>query len=174
MPVKSDVVLLRRTAGNDLDYVLQTEQDPENQPFILSWPREKHLEAIDSSDHLHLIIESPDGSRVGYVILAGLENRNHCTELLRIAVSDKGRGYGKEAIRLIQEYVFDSLKAHRLWLDVKEHNQRARKLYEKAGFATEGKLRDCIRNGDSYESLVIMGLLEPNYRLFNRICQGAE
>ncbi|WP_315969956.1 GNAT family protein [Brevibacillus massiliensis] len=82
---------------------------------------------------------------------------------MRIVITDKGKGYGKEATGLIQDFVFTQLKAHRLWLDVKDHNLRAIHVYESAGFQVEGKLRECIRTDDRYESLIIMGILEREY-----------
>lgn len=59
--------------------------------------------------------------------------------------------------------MFEKLRAHRLWLDVKEHNRTARLLYESIGFVVEGVLRDCIQVQQTYESLVIMGILEHEY-----------
>jgi hypothetical protein len=45
---------------------------------------------------------------VGYLILTGLTDPNHVVCMKRIANQIKGRGYGKEAIRLIIEWVFEN------------------------------------------------------------------
>lgn len=153
----------RRTNGDDMEFVLHTERDPDNRKFIMLWTMEQHLEAIGCKDKLHMIIETRDGITVGYMILAGLENEHQCMELLRITIADKGKGYGKESIRLAQQLVFEKLHAHRLWLDVMEHNYRAKLVYEQAGFVVEGKLRECIKRDDGYESLIIMGMLAQDY-----------
>lgn len=100
---------------------------------------------------------------MGYIILAGLTNKNNCIELVRINIADNGKGFGKESIKLIQEFVFNDLKAHRLWLDVKEQNNRAKHVYELAGFKVEGLLRECLKKEESYESLIIMGKLKDKY-----------
>lgn len=160
---ESGRIRFRKTNEDDLDFVQQAEQHPENRPYIISWPREKHLEAIYSEDHLHVVITDSEGRSVGYIIAAGITNPNNCVELTRIAITEKGNGYGKEAIRLFQTYVFEALRAHRLWLDVKAHNRIARLLYEKSGFVVEGVLRDCVQVQGTYESLVIMGILENEY-----------
>lgn len=112
---------------------------------------------------LHVVIEDLIGVKIGYMILAGLTNDNDCIELTRINISHKGRGYGKQAIRLIQKYVFHHLHAHRLWLDVKDFNDRAKHVYESSGFIAEGLLRECIKKNDAYESLIIMGILRNEY-----------
>lgn len=56
--LSNDEVLIRRTELEDLDYVLNTEQDPENKSFVFQWSREQHEEAISSDDALHLINRS--------------------------------------------------------------------------------------------------------------------
>ena len=157
-------IRLLRTGENDLDFVLSAEQSAENRPFVSVWLRAQHLDAVTSADVLHLIIENTaDRSRVGYVILAGLADTNQNLELRRIVVTDKGKGYGKEALRLVKRLAFEELKAHRLWLDVKEHNLRARHLYESEGFVAEGVLRECIKAEVGFESLVVMSMLYGEY-----------
>jgi diamine N-acetyltransferase len=157
-------IRLLRTSEDDLDFVLSAEQSAENRSFVTVWAREQHLGALTSEDMSHLIIEnSADGSRVGYIILAGLADANQSIEFRRIVVTEKGKGYGKEALRLVKKLAFEELKAHRLWLDVKEHNIRARNLYESEGFVAEGVLRECIKAEVGFESLVLMSILSSEY-----------
>jgi RimJ/RimL family protein N-acetyltransferase len=82
---------------------------------------------------------------------------------MRIVVTDKGKGYGRAAVDAIKRYTFDTLSAHRLWLDVKEHNTRARAVYEKEDFRYEGTLRECLKGPAGFESLVVMSMLEQEY-----------
>src|SRR5687768_2270736 len=164
-------VRLVGTSENDLDFVLSAEQSAENRSFVSMWAREQHLGALTSDDLSHLIIKNTaDGSRVGYIILAGLADVNQSIEFRRIVVTEKGKGYGKEALRLVKKLAFEELEAHRLWLDVKEHNVRARHLYESEGFVTEGVLRECIKAEAGFESLVLMSILRGEY---NYTQQGA-
>ena len=157
-------IRLRNTTEKDLDFVLRAEGDDTNRGFVTVWSPERHLAAIGSDDFSHLIIESPgEAGPVGYVILAGLTDPNQTVELLRIVVTAKSKGYGRATLRLIKHRVFDEWKAHRLWLDVKEHNSRARRLYESEAFIVEGTLRECVRTENGFESLVIMSILQPEY-----------
>jgi diamine N-acetyltransferase len=157
-------IRLVRTTEDDLDFVLSAEQSSENRAFVTVWTREQHLDALASEDLSHLIIEnSAEGSRVGYIILAGLADAHQSIEFRRIVVTEKGKGYGKEALRVVKRLAFEELKAHRLWLDVKEHNVRARHLYEAEGFVAEGVLRECIKTDDGFESLVLMSILSSEY-----------
>ncbi|GJM72900.1 hypothetical protein HMSSN036_51160 [Paenibacillus macerans] len=93
----------------------------------------------------------------------GIESSNHNIELRRIVIVDKGKGYGKEALELVKTLVFTGLGAHRLWLDVKDFNLRAQHVYEAAGLQIEGKLRECVKAGDRYDSLFVMGMLDREY-----------
>ena len=155
---------LRATTENDLDFVLTAEQSPENSLFVTRWTREQHKAVFESRDGAHLIIETePERRRVGYLILAGLENANGSIELGRIVVTEKGKGHGRVALRLVKQLAFAESHAHRLWLDVKEHNQRARHLYESEGFIIEGALRECLKTETGFESLVIMSILRHEY-----------
>jgi diamine N-acetyltransferase len=157
-------IRLRPTLEDDLDFVLSAERGPENSPFVTSWTREQHLAALTSEYQSHLIIENiANGSRVGYIILAGLPDTNQSIEFRRIVVTEKGKGVGKAALQLVMQLAFEELKAHRLWLDVKEHNVRAQHVYESAGFVKEGVLRECIKAEDGFESLVVMSMLRREY-----------
>lgn len=157
-------VRLRHTTEHDLDFVLGAEWAAENSPFVIAWSRDQHLAALAREDTSHLIIErAADAHSVGYVILAGLADANLSVEFRRIVVAEKGRGYGREALRLVKDLAFGELKAHRLWLDVKEHNARARHVYESEGFVVEGMLRECIKADTGFESLVVMSILRDEY-----------
>jgi len=156
-------VTLRPTTGEDLEFVLREEGDEENRPFIGRWPRDRHLEALADDDTEHSIVQDPNGSPVGYAILTGVKSPGRIVCLKRLMVAAKGRGHGRAALRLVKERAFGPLRAHRLWLDVKEENRRARNLYESEGFVAEGVLRDSFWTGEGYESLVVMSLLESEY-----------
>lgn len=160
----SERLRFRRTEVSDLSFVCCAEADEANCPYIIPWSRQKHETAVYSEGMLHILIESVERQPIGYMILSGRENPNQCLELIRIVVVDKGRGYGNEAIRSLQTYVFDTLKSHRLWLDVKQNNSRARHVYESAGFVVEGVLRECLKSDQQYESLIIMGMIESDYK----------
>ncbi len=157
-------IRLLPTSEDDLDFVLSAEQSAENRAFVSVWTREQHLGALSSKDLSHLIIENTaDGNRVGYIILAGLADANESIEFRRIVVTEKRKGYGRAALRLVKKLAFAELKAHRLWLDVKEHNVSARNVYESEGFVAEGVLRECVKADVGFESLVVMSILSSEY-----------
>jgi RimJ/RimL family protein N-acetyltransferase len=122
-----------------------------------------HQQRISDPDCLYWLVESA-GQPAGYVILRGLASPNRCVELKRIAIADPERGLGRLVLRAVLEEVFGSLAAHRIWLDVFDHNLRAQHVYRSLGFAQEGTLRECVKYGDRYRSLILMAMLESEYR----------
>jgi diamine N-acetyltransferase len=158
-------IRLRRTAEGDLDFVLAAEGALENRRFLGQWTRGEHLAALSNPDLAHFVVENVEAGRpVGYVIMAGLLDANRSVEFRRVVITEKGKGYGREVLRAVKKMAFEELKAHRLWLDVREHNERARRLYESEGFVAEGMLRECVSVGGGWESLVLMSVLEQEYR----------
>lgn len=164
---ESDEVTIRRTMGSDLDFVISTEHTEENKRYIIPWTRLRHENALDEPDILHFVIcRRSDGSRLGYGIIAGLQNSHLSVEFQRIVITEKKQGYGRKTLKLIKKWAFESLHAHRIWLDVKDFNYGARALYSSEGFVVEGTLRECLLSEEgNFESLVVMSMLAREYPL---------
>ncbi len=166
LPGGGDVprVRLRPTMLSDLDFVITVERDSANLPFITPWERTQHEGAVRFPDFRHFIVESGPGyDASGFVILQGCRNPHRSVELKRIVLQPKGRGIGRACVRLLAQMAFRDLGAHRFWLDVKALNQRAQALYRSEGFVEEGRLRDSVRHGDGWDSLIVMSMLESEY-----------
>ena len=159
-------VRLRPTMTSDLDFVISVEQDTANRPFITPWERTQHEGAIRFPDSRHFIVEAGAGyPSAGFVILQGCRNPHRSIELKRMVLlpSVKGAGIGRTCIRLLAAMAFRDLGAHRFWLDVKGRNLRAQALYRSEGFVEEGRLRESVRTGDGFDSLIVMSMLEHEH-----------
>ena len=152
---------LRPTRDDDVDYVVAAEADPDNAPFLAPSPREEHLAFMRDPDQRHLVVEV-GGERVGFVLLR-LHRADRAVELRRLAITVKRRGHGRAALRAAAALAFGEDDVHRLWLDVKPQNERARALYRSEGFVEEGTLRDALYHGGRFESLVVMSMLRPEW-----------
>jgi len=75
------------------------------------------------------------------------------------AVKDQNKGYGTEAIQLLQEFVFLQLNLNRLQFEVHDFNQMAIKCYQKCGFKEEGRIRQKHFGNGKYSDIIIMGIL---------------
>jgi diamine N-acetyltransferase len=153
---------LRATDARDLEFAMAAESDPEASPFVTVWSLPQHERAIEDPDQAHLMVCDGD-EPVGFVLLAGLESPHRNVELRRIVVVSPGRGVGREALGLVLDHAFGDLGAHRVWLDVKPHNERAARAYRAVGFVHEGVLREALLTDGAWESLAIMSVLEHEW-----------
>lgn len=145
-----------------LDMILNIEK--KNSDFVFVWTRERHIEAINNMDEVHIsIVNTSGGELVGYILLAAVGGEDRALEFRRMVIADKSRGYGRISVRFIKKYCFEVLKCHRLWLDAYTDNKRAIELYKSEGFTQEGILRECKRHGEGYRSMVVMSMLENEY-----------
>ena len=155
---------LRPTMLSDLEFVATVEDDPANRPFITPWERVQHEGAVRFPDFRHFIVEAGDGyPSAGFVILQGCRNPNASVELKRIVLQPKGQGYGRACVRLLVQMAFRDLGAHRFWLDVRSANARALALYRSEGFVEEGRLRESVKSGSGYDSLIVLSMLKDEY-----------
>ena len=103
---------------------------------------------------------------IGEVVLNQFDDDNRSASF-RIALQGKdfyGQGYGTEATKLIVDYGFSQLNLHRIELEVYDFNPRAQRVYEKAGFKKEGVKRDVLLWEGSYQSAIVMSILEDEWR----------
>jgi len=156
-------MILRRAASHDLPFIVRTEQQFRGLNLVGADDVPTHERRMNDPDCQYWIAEE-GGTPAGHVILCGIESRNRSVELKRIVIAAPGQGLGRQVMEAVVVKAFEELAAHRLWLDVFEHNARARHVYRLAGFVEEGVLRDCVRQQDHYASLVVMSILESEYR----------
>ncbi|MEV4893507.1 GNAT family protein [Nonomuraea sp. NPDC055795] len=119
----------------------------------------------DHEDRLDLAIMAADGY-VGEIVLNELDKDNLSCNLRIALVGARafGKGYGTEAIRLVLGHAFATTPLHRIELGVYDFNDRAKHVYEKAGFVREGVLRDALLwEGQWYDS-VTMSVLRTEWK----------
>jgi len=111
-----------------IPFCVRLEQRPDFRALINSWTPEVHYQALHDPDVRYLIVAAADNAPNGFVILRGMTSDSGSIELKRIAVAEPGRGTGRRALEAVIAKVFGELAAHRLWLDVFDYNDRARRL----------------------------------------------
>ncbi len=157
-------VRLRITDAADIQRLITFEQDSENSPFIRLWSRAQHEAGIRDPNIGHFVVCNADsGEMIGHVILVGLKNADLNLEFKRIVIAAKGKGLGRDTVRAVKQFAFEGLRFHRLWLEVVTTNDRARALYISEGFVEEGIHREALRQGERFQSLVVMAMLAGEY-----------
>lgn len=157
-------IKLRDTLMEDLDYVIESERKSENAIYVGQWTEQEHMQSLLDLNIGHYIIENfNSGEKIGYIILSGLLTKK-IIEIKRIVINIKNKGYGKSVLEELKKICFEEYKAHRLWLDVRMSNERGKYIYKKVGFKEEGILRDSICVEKNYESLMVLSILESEYK----------
>ena len=169
MIAENKQIRIRKTREGDIPFVLSQETHSDNAPFVGQWEEQQHRAALQDSDCGHWIVEDRATNRpAGYMILRGLQNPHGSIEFMRIVISEKRKGLGREALRLVKQIAFEQFRAHRFWLDVRDYNVRAQNLYLSEGFVKEGFLRECQKKEDGYSSLIVMSMLEQEWHKRNQ------
>lgn len=150
---------MRAATTGDVPWLVALEQSPANSRFLCAWSPERHSFGLADPDKRYLVFENEAGVRCGFAILAGTRWRGRAIELVRLAVEPPGQGLGTAALRRLIDHAFAELRAERLFLDVFNDNERARRLYRGLGFQEEDTLHDAARRQDgTLGTLVIMGM----------------
>lgn len=165
---------LRKPEPYDVDALLAQKNDPEVAAllggFTTGYTRadlarwvEAHAQAKDEALY---IIAGDDDRCLGHVGLYKIDHRIRSAEFA-ILVGDKaawGSGIGRACTSFMLTFGFEDLQLHRIYLEVLETNERARKLYESLGFAREGTLRHAQWKGGRYLDVCVMSILEDEWR----------
>jgi diamine N-acetyltransferase len=104
-------------------------------------------------------------THIGNAGLHQIEWTNRCAEF-GIFIGEKNfwnDGYGSEASLLMLKHGFETLNLNRIYLYVFETNPRAIHVYEKLGFATEGRLRQAIYRNGRYSDALLMSMLRSEW-----------
>lgn len=160
---------LRPASVQDLPYILGLEQKFRELRLLGGDDPALHQRQLSDPDCLYWIVEREAGP-AGFVILRAIHSKDGNVELKRLVIAQPGQGLGRQVLRAVMDKAFGEIGAHRLWLDTYFDNTRARHVYRSVGFSEEGVMRECKKWGDEYRSLVLMSILEPEYRAL----KGAE
>ena len=130
---------LRPATPADFGFVRGLAQRPDYAPFISDDDEAALAAHLANPAHRLLIWES--GAASGFALYCGIGDPSGAVELRRLALADTGTGAGRGFLDDMIAYAFRDLGAQRLWLDASSENPRAQRVYERAGFTLEGRLR---------------------------------
>ena len=136
-------ITLRPAEPSDIAFIMECERRPGYEPFVGRWPEEKHRAVMADKDFRYLIARDESGD-LGFVILHSTWLRPQNLYLKRIAVHDAEKGNGKNILAALHVWVFSETDTERFWLEVVEHNHRARHVYRVMGWVEEGIVRDAF------------------------------
>lgn len=148
--------------ANDVEYEVLGGGDPWKPQSLAQV--QTQFESRMHSGETHFAIEA-DGKYIGSCGLFHFDQTARTCEL-GIGIGDHdywGRGYGRDALRVLLDYAFRLRNLHKVWLQVHAVNERAIRAYRACGFVEEGRLRQHAWGNGQYADVVQMGILRSEW-----------
>lgn len=130
---------LRPATAADFGFIRSLTTDPANTPFMGD-DDEAGL-AVYLTDPAARLLIWDDGTGTGFALFREVGNPSGRVELFRLALAQVSGGGGAAFVAALTDFAFAVLGAARVWLDASAENARAHKVYVKAGYSVEGRLR---------------------------------
>jgi len=172
--LKGTNLTLRAVIRDDLPHYVQWFSDPDVTRHLL-WFKPVNMDVEnewyerqlkDSTTLNFAIVITATQKHIGSVSLGRIDHKNQVAEL-GIVIGDKsewGKGYCREAIRLLLAYGFNTLNLNRIYLHVFTENIAGKKCYEHCGFKLEGELREANFSNGNYINHYIMSVLRREFQ----------
>ncbi len=154
---ESKNIRLRAIEPQDVDFILETENDPENwrlSETLFPFSRYEIEDYVFNGNHdifaakqLRLIIEEKASSKQAGSIDLFDFNPLHKRAGVGIIINKayRRKGYAAEALEILKDYVFRTLDLHQLYCNIQEENAASIELFEKAGF-----VKQCVKKDWEY------------------------
>ena len=116
----------------------------------------------------NFVIETKQHRPIGMLSLTAIDTINRVGEPGRFLIGDeaaaKGLPAAAEAMKLLYELTFDTLKLRRVWGVVASDNRRMVKWQAYLGMTLEGRLRQHLFISGRLQDAIVFGLLDSEYR----------
>jgi ribosomal-protein-alanine N-acetyltransferase len=141
----------RAMLANDVDAVHTLDA----RAYAHPWSRANFADAI-TSEYVCACLCAADGTLMGHVVVMRGVDEMH---LLNITVAPERQGRGLGAAMLRDVVTWSQAEgADALWLEVRQSNERARRLYLRSGFEAVGLRKGYYPDGQGREDAVVMRL----------------
>ena len=143
-------VRIRGAAFGDVLSIGLIERDS----FADPWGSREFTSAVEAQQAIFLVAEDANGVVIGYVIALTVLDE---AEILNLAVrrGDRGKGLGRKLLDAAIDQA-SSRGAEQVFLEVRESNEAARKLYASRGFTEVTRRRGYYR--DPLEDALVLRL----------------
>lgn len=132
---------------------------------VISLEGEQRWLAENSGDYQFAIVLQGQDRLIGNCGIKEIDWKRRCGEvgLFIGSEADRGKGYGKEVLRLLLGYCFETLNLHNVELHVFSFNARAIAAYKSVGFREAGRRREAyFLHGAWYDELA-MDILQQEW-----------
>ena len=153
-------VSLRFIEDSDAIFLMELNNDLEIAQYVVGNPRQitlqeqmQWMEKVTSETQTKRFIVEYDGVSVGTVIISNIDLSNLTANVnIKLQSSARGKGIGKQSIKLALKYCFESIGMFCVTAHVLSFNRVSLALFESCGFVKEGILRSrVIKNKERYD-----------------------
>ena len=121
-----------------------------------------HATAAKAENVVEVVAEA-GGTLVGRAVLMSFDPLARSCEVgISIAPGERGKGYGRECLRLLVDFAFRHRNVHRVHLRTLATNEAAIRCYEAVGFQHEGRDRDGAWVDGGWVDIVRMSILDTD------------
>ncbi len=163
---KGSKIVLRAPREEDTDFLVAVRNDTELQQRVMARPRLNTAATIaewlqrragDDNAVFFIVADTSEDRPYGYIQLVNIDRHDGVGEL-GIVLGDEcqGRGYGREALGLLEDYAREAALVRKIILRVLAHNRRAVSFFERAGYSRVGTHERHHRQGDSFHDVLLM------------------
>ena len=143
-------------------------QTQEVAPYPLTWEtfRERQLRPrTDQPEYDVVFAVEVAGELVGRATLFHFDVLSRsCEAGLGFGPGHRGKGYGRETLRLLVDFAFTHRNLRRVHLSTLASNEAAIRCYTAAGFVEEGRRRESAWVAGAYVDEVLMSVLDTDGR----------
>ena len=151
--LEGKTVNLKVAEKEDVDFLVEYTNDidywGENIPIDEQRSKSEWLKQFDNPSNLDILLESKtfivqkkDGTKIGFTTHIVNQPYKVLDIGYSIVPSERGKGYGAEAVQLIVDYLFLSRNIGRIQATTIVENKASQRVLEKVGFKREGTCRN--------------------------------
>jgi RimJ/RimL family protein N-acetyltransferase len=178
--IRGDRVYLRPAERSDIATFVRWLNDAETSVYLSAYAplsnamEERWFEDIlarqGQDAYFFVACLLADSRPIGTVSLFRIDRTNGNAGV-GIMIGEKdllGQGLGSAAMNAIVDFGFGMLRLERIWLDVYDFNERARRMYDRIGFSLEGSRRHGAYRHGKYIDEQLMSILRDEWTALPR------
>jgi diamine N-acetyltransferase len=171
--LQGENIYLRALEPEDLEFVYAIENDesiweisntiiPYSKFLIRQYLENAHQDIYEAKQLRLAICKKENSTAIGLIDLFDFDVRNKRAGVGIIIQNeiDRNGGFGKEALKLVIDYVFEHLQLHQLYANIGTENKASLALFTTFGFEKIGVKKDWNFIRDAFQDEAIFQLIK--------------
>jgi diamine N-acetyltransferase len=162
----TDRIFLRAPEPSDLAFLYKLENDttlwpvslsvaPYSQEALRTYLENAGLDIYAARQLRLMICLQQEHTVIGTVDLFDFEPLHLRAGVgIALAADQRGQGYGRETLQLLENYALHVLQLHQLYCSVGQENTSSLKLFRQAGFQEIGVRKDWLKTPKGWQHVV--------------------